>query len=65
MKSIFIFVVTMFVVFLLTLWGFSVSEKHECYRWKNNAKTLINFYMTAAEAEQCRFHGIQIDAPVK
>jgi hypothetical protein len=59
------YVLTFVVIFILVITALNVSEKQECYKWQENAKTLINFYLTAGEAEQCKVHGIQVIAPIR
>lgn len=45
--------------------GLDRNAREECYHWQNDAKTLTQFYLTEAQAEQCAFYKIEVDAPVR
>lgn len=45
--------------------GVNRTERVECFKWKEQAKTFPAFYITQWQKEQCDYNGITIDAPVK
>lgn len=45
--------------------GLEKSERAECYKWQDQAKEFREFYLTKAEADQCEYWGIKVDAPIK
>lgn len=45
--------------------GLARSEREECLRWQKDAKTLPGYYLTQWQKQQCDYHQITIEAPVK
>ena len=45
--------------------GFTRQEKYECRKWEKQASEYPNYYLTSWQDEQCRAHGIKINAPIK
>lgn len=43
----------------------SRSEQMECMKWQRWSEEYQEFYLTPAEADQCKAHNITINAPVK
>lgn len=40
-------------------------EKYECQRWQEEAAKYQGFYLVQWQADQCKFHGIKVNAPIK
>ena len=51
------------VLIAILYFAVNINEQNECHKWAYNAKTLNNFYLTAAEAEQCNYWHIEVKAP--
>ena len=46
-------------------YGIKKSAQVECYKWQDQAQEFPLFYLTQAQADQCKALNISIDAPVK
>ncbi len=44
--------------------GVKLHEISECLTWEKHAEEYQLFYLTEWQDQQCRHHGIEIDAPV-
>lgn len=61
--------------FFVLIFGASVSfvmaravdgnEVIECTQWNREAKHYPGYYLTQWQDEQCKYHGIVIDAPIE
>lgn len=46
--------------------GFSRGEQYECRKWAKQAEVYRpQFYLTEWQKNQCDYHGIEINAPVR
>jgi len=64
MEKVFILVAFSAFIAILILsltYGLNKSEKLECLKWQKQATEIVGFYLTEAEAEQCRHHNIEIN----
>lgn len=50
---------------LLVAHSLDLTDQSECLTWQQQADAYPAFYLTQAEAEQCRYWNIQVNAPVK
>jgi len=41
------------------------TDIHNCIKWFEEAKEIEGYYITPSQDAQCRYHGIQIDAPIE
>ncbi|MDE2020410.1 MAG: hypothetical protein KGJ13_08750 [Patescibacteria group bacterium] len=57
-------VIAMGVAYLLSI-GIGRQEEAECYQWQSQSLKYQGFYLTQWQSEQCKVHGIVINAPVK
>lgn len=60
--SLMLAVVILFVFVLIQ--SADRSARSECLKWADMAKEYKGFYLTPAEAEQCSYYHIEINAPV-
>ena len=44
--------------------GLDCQEEYECHKWADWAKEYPLFYFTQWQADQCKAHGIEVNAPV-
>lgn len=58
-------IVAVAAVTLLFNMGMDNNEVVECESWKSQAAEFDQFFMTRWQDQQCRSHGIIINAPVK
>lgn len=49
----------------LVTFALDSTEEQECRAWKDQAVEYPNFYITSWQKQQCDFHQISIEAPVK
>lgn len=67
-NNIIITVILCVIAFLLgvaVLEGMDRSARSACLEWAEMAETYPGFYLTPAEAEQCAYYQIPVDAPVR
>lgn len=66
-----ILITTIFTVIMLVAFGSLVvnainkSEISECKKWQSQAEEVDNYYITPWQYEQCSYHQITINAPIK
>lgn len=68
MKDIIVVIVIIMgavAVALVGISGINKSEVVECNHWTSQAAEYSGFYLTHWQADQCKAHGIIINAPVK
>ncbi len=61
-------VIGLFAGLIIVIGGYLTmdsSEIKECQTWRGYATTLTDFYITKWQADQCEYHGIKINAPIK
>ncbi len=45
--------------------GVSRNETVECIKWQKQAKEYPAFYLAQWQSDQCKAHGISVNAPIK
>lgn len=58
-------VVLVSALILVLVAGTNNSEKAECKKWQEYAAQYEGFYLVQWQADQCKAHSIQINAPIK
>lgn len=49
----------------LTIEAIDKQETVECKKWEQQSKEFKDFYLAKWQDDQCRKHGVEINAPVK
>lgn len=57
------FLVLLFAFFLNL--GMNKSERVDCLKWQDQAKEYPTFYLLQWQADQCKAHNIDVDAPIR
>ena len=65
MKNIIILLIIAVIAFSLIAYGAEKSEINECKTWQKESSELKDYYLVGWQKEQCDFHGVEINAPVK
>lgn len=46
--------------------GMEAQDRSSCFKWQQEAVTFRNtYYLTQLQEAQCKYFGVEIDAPVK
>ncbi len=69
MKNIF-YIALVLAAFALFAWaadrGMEESDRSSCIKWQQEAVMYRNtYYLTQLQDRQCKYFGVEIDAPVK
>ena len=59
------FILSIIIAYMFVTWFMNMGEINECNGWQNQSQHFPEFYLTQWQADQCKAHGIQIDAPIK
>lgn len=68
MNKIFIFIVFVviaIIAFQILNAGMNRGERAECMQWADDAQRISDYWLTQWQADQCAFHGIKVEAPIK
>lgn len=53
------------IFFAAVIIGVQRTEEAECNKWATQAEKYPDYYITQWQADQCEYHGVEINAPVK